>query len=50
MLSEEKKKAQCESCELGFIWDQMRTIARETASQPALRNCSEEVEGRSEYM
>ena len=35
-----KKKAQHESCELSFIWGKMRTIAQETASQMALRNCS----------
>ena len=45
-LSTEKKKAQRESCELSFIWGKMRTIARETASQIALRNCSEEVGGK----
>ena len=28
---------------LSFIWGKMRTIARETASQIAPRNCSEEV-------
>ena len=38
-----KKKAQHESCELSFIWGKMRTIARETASQIELRNCSKEV-------
>ena len=38
-----KKKAQRESCELSFIWGKMRTIARETAIQIALRNCSKEV-------
>ena len=29
-----------------FIWSNMRTAARETASQIALRNCSKEVEGK----
>ena len=38
-----KKKAQPESCEIHFIWGQMRTIAQETACQIALRNCSIEV-------
>ena len=37
-----KKKAQCESCKLSFIWGNMRTAARETAPQPALRDCSED--------
>jgi len=41
-----KKKAQCESCELSFIWGQIRTIAQETASQIPLRKCPEEVAGR----
>ena len=45
-----KKKAQCESCELSFIWGQMRTIAQETASQIPLRKCPEEVAGRSVYL
>ena len=31
-----KKNAQCESCELSFIWGKMRTVAQETASQIAL--------------
>ena len=30
-----KKDAQCESCELSFIWGKMRTAARETACQVA---------------
>ena len=38
-----KKKAQPESCKLSFIWGKMRTAARETAFQIALRNCSKEV-------
>ena len=38
-----KKNVQCESCELSFIWDKMRTAAWEMAPQKALRNCSEEV-------
>ena len=40
-----KKKAQCESCELSFIWGKMRTVAQETAFQATLRNCSEEARG-----
>ena len=38
-----KKDAQLERCKLSFIWGKMRTIAQETASQIALRNCSKEV-------
>ena len=45
-----KKNAQCESYELSFIWGKMRTLAWETAFQIALRNCYEEVGGRSAYM
>ena len=41
-----KKNTQCESCELSFIWDKMRTLAQETASQIALRNCSKEIVGK----
>ena len=40
------KNAQLESCELSFIWGKMRTAARKTASQIALRNCSKEVGGK----
>ena len=40
------KRAWHESCELSFIWGKMRTIARETAFQTALRNCSKEVGGK----
>ena len=40
------KNAQRESCELSFIWGKMRTAARETAFQMALRNCSREVGGK----
>ena len=44
-----KKIVQYESCELSFIWGKMRTIARETAFQIALRNCSKEVGERSGF-
>ena len=44
------KHAQCESCKLSFIWGTMRTAAWEIAPQIALRNCSEEVVGESQYM
>ena len=40
------KNAQCESCELSFIWCKMRTIAQETAFQIGLRNCSQEAGGK----
>ena len=36
-----EKNAQYENCELSFIWDEMRTIAWETAFQVALKSCSE---------
>ena len=45
-----KKDVQLESCELGFIWDKMRTAAWETAPQTALRNCCREVEGEAQYI
>ena len=41
-----KENAQRERCELSFIWGKMRTAARETASQIALRNCSKEAGGK----
>ena len=34
------------SCESGLTWGKMRSIARETAFQIALRNCSKEVGGK----
>ena len=46
---EKKKKTQWQSCELSFIWGQMKTIAQETAFQITLRNCSKDIEGRSVY-
>ena len=49
-VKKKKKKAQCESCELSFIWGKMRTIAPETASQITPRNCSREVGGQSVCM
>ena len=45
-----EKKAQRETCELSFIWGEMRTAAQEIAFQIALRNCSKEAGGRSVYM
>lgn len=36
----EKKIAQCESCELNFIWGKMRTAVQETASRQLWRNCA----------
>lgn len=49
-LPDFKKNVQSESWELGFIWGKMRTIAWETASHVALRNCSEEEVGKSVYV
>ena len=43
-----KKDAQCESCELSFIWGKMRTATRETAPQIILRNCFKEVVGEDQ--
>ena len=40
------KNAQHESCKLSFIWGKMRTAARETAFQIALRNRSKEAGGK----
>ena len=45
-----KKKAQCESCELSFIWGKMSTAAEETELQIALRNCSEDARGEPGYI
>ena len=44
-----KKDVQLESCKLSFIWGKMRTAAREAAPQIALRDCSKEVVGESQY-
>ena len=44
-LCQLKKDAQCQSFELNFTWDKMKTAARETAPQIILRNCSKEVVG-----
>ena len=41
-----KKKAQCESCELSFIWSNVRTAAQETVPQIALRICFKEIGGK----
>ena len=40
-----RKNVQRESRELRFIWGLMKTIAQETGSQMALRNCRSEVGG-----
>ena len=42
-----KKHAQLESFELSFIWGKTSTIAWETASLMALRNCSEQMRGEA---
>ena len=44
-MTDLKKTAQYESCELSFIGGRMRTADWETAFQIALRNCSEEARG-----
>ena len=44
------KNAQHENCELHFIWGKMKTLAQETAFQIALRNCSQEVRGKGQYI
>ena len=38
-----KKTAQSKSPEFSFIWGNMKTAARETEAQVALRNCFREV-------
>ena len=43
------RKAQCESCELSFIWVKLRMTAWETAPQIAFRDCSKEAVGRNQY-
>ena len=43
-----KINAECESCELSFIWGKMKSIVWETAFQVALRNSSKESRGKSE--
>ena len=48
MVGSTKKDAQCESCELSFIWGKMRTATRETAPQIILRNCFKEVVGEDQ--
>ena len=45
-----KKNGKGKSCDLSFMRGKMRTIAQETASQTALRNCSEEVGRWSLYI
>ena len=44
----QKTKTQHESYKLNFIGNKMRTIAQETGSQKALRNCLGE-EGEGQY-
>ena len=45
-----KKDVQLEICELSFIGGKMRTVAREAASQIALRDCSKAAVGESQYI
>ena len=44
------KDVQLESCELSFIWGKMRTAAWEIVPQIALRNCSKDAVGESQYI
>lgn len=46
MSIKKKKTLQHESWELNLIWSNMRTVARDTVSQTALRNSSKWVEGK----
>ena len=46
MLTE---KMSFQNCELNFIWGKMRTVARETAPQIALRDRIKEVVGESQH-
>ena len=41
------KNGKCDSFELSFIWNKMKTIDREAAFQIALRNCSKEAAGKT---
>jgi len=43
-MADLQNKPQHESGKLSFIWGKMKTIAQDTASQVAPRNCSKEVE------
>ena len=43
-----KKDVQLESCELSFIWGEMRTAAQEAATKIALRDCSKAAVGESQ--
>ena len=45
-----KKKAQCDSCKLSFIWCKMRAAAWEISPRIVLKNCSEKIGGRSVYI
>ena len=44
-----KKKAQCDSGKLSFIWGKMRTAAWEISPQIVLRNCSDR-QGEGQYI
>ena len=41
---------QCESWELSFTWDKMRTVAEETAPQITLRDCSKKAMAEGQYI
>ena len=49
-IKKKKKDVQLEICELSFIGGKMRTVAREAASQIALRDCSKAAVGESQYI
>ena len=45
-----KKDVQLESCEVSFMWGNMRTVAQEAPSQIALRDRSKAAVGESQYI
>ena len=45
-----KKDVQLGSCELSFIWGEMRTAAQDAASQIALRDCSKATVRKNQYI
>ena len=49
-LKKKKEKGQYESCKFSHIWDLLKTIAWEIASQRVLRNCFKQRRGRGQYV
>ena len=45
----ENVEKKCIKCKLSFTWSKMRIAAQKTAFQMALRNCSQEAGGESQY-